>query len=761
MPHSRYPRTGHPLAPRLLKQFLIEPVPPVDIGAPSGTLVQLSDLDATSWSRWNPVTCECLGTRVVECVRRAVAQDPRLREVRLPILPAGTLLGEIELEVRTYNCVYKLLRMRPRDKAHALDLSRLSGVTVGELLDTRNFGAKTLVDLLTSLDAWLGSLGTRTDANPEKAVLTLRTSSLQGSLFSQGADPGRIAVPRDTPKPPAQRNLSFAVTFEARKLEILREASSIRADDPRFGTLLRAFAPDDVCVADAARRIATRSRDPSQAEALLDKMRALRAAIRTASRCRSIEEELAELACVLRQPKHRQAALTYLGWDGGGGASLQHVAERFGVSREYVRQVSKKVVDSLAGCSCYAPRLDAGLTFVNSRVPRVASRLEEELRVAGLTQTDFRIESLMKAAEVLGRRIRFRIEDADGVRVVVRERSTFPIGRVVPTARRLIEHWGVTTFADVSATLGEGEAGEPSLDIVRDILIARTDYRPLDDTGHWFCLVPTPRNRLLNQTRKVVSVAGSIGISELRAAVGRHHRVRGIAPPRGVLQEFCRHVGGFRVDGTAVCADPPLDWRRTLAETERTMVEILTANGGAMRRTDLESECRDRGINGSTFYVYLGYSPVITRLASGVYGLVGAPLEPEAVESLRRPRRWERRLLDYSWTEEGHVWLEYRLSETMIGTGVVSIPAALAPLLAGDFDLEDDDGEYMGAVAVGGSNAWGLGSFFRRRGGEEDDIMRLVFDLGRRLVRMTVRDAYLSDHEGVEATGTMPEEFDE
>jgi hypothetical protein len=66
---------------------------------------------------------------------------------RLPAPPFGAKLDDLELEVRTYNCLKNQWPECTRD------LQRLGYKTIGQAIKLNNFGIKSLVDLLCSLEA--------------------------------------------------------------------------------------------------------------------------------------------------------------------------------------------------------------------------------------------------------------------------------------------------------------------------------------------------------------------------------------------------------------------------------------------------------------------------------------------------------------------------------------------------------------------------------------------------------------------------------
>lgn len=177
------------------------------------------------------------------------------------------------------------------------------------------------------------------------------------------------------------------------------------------------------------------------------------------------------------------------------------------------------------------------------------------------------------------------------------------------------------------------------------MLTMQDGFEWLDEEGGWFWISTVTRNRLLYQIEKVMAVAERIHVAELRAGVSRHWRVKGFAPPKRVLLELCTQVPGYRVDGEFINDDPPLDYREILGEVEETMARILMEEGPLLTGKDFEAKCVAAGMNQSTFYVYLGYSPIIARYARGVYGLRGADIPPVSLKALCRRSlepRWSR-----------------------------------------------------------------------------------------------------------------------
>lgn len=143
MEKNRYPRLGQPLAPRALREILGLPLPDWAVhGLPDGA--QLADLDASAWERFDETTCRRLAGEILHEVGRAARATLTIANRRLPPIPGGLHLFDLNLESRTLHCLVAAgLHQRPQD---------LESMTIEQVLGLRGFWAKCLVDLLTALE---------------------------------------------------------------------------------------------------------------------------------------------------------------------------------------------------------------------------------------------------------------------------------------------------------------------------------------------------------------------------------------------------------------------------------------------------------------------------------------------------------------------------------------------------------------------------------------------------------------------------------
>jgi hypothetical protein len=124
--------------------LLHEPIPARYSPHTGDDRLLLCDLDESSWERFGEETCRQLADEVVRAVGRAARMPMPIGDRRLPPIPRGMKLADLDLEMRTVNCLVAAgIHERPQD---------LRTLSIEGILGLRGFWVKCLVDLLTSLE---------------------------------------------------------------------------------------------------------------------------------------------------------------------------------------------------------------------------------------------------------------------------------------------------------------------------------------------------------------------------------------------------------------------------------------------------------------------------------------------------------------------------------------------------------------------------------------------------------------------------------
>jgi len=681
-----YPRPGRRLLPRALAPlFGTRPIHTRTarrFGLPASAT--LGDLDESVWRGRSPEEVRQLAAEVVRAVSQTLPRD--LAE--LTLFEHRPRIDDLELSVRTRNALHY---------ARLVESGRLLPTTVGAVWSIPTFGAVSLLDLLTALDA---------------------TEPLLTSGVGAGDE---LATP------------SRAVRVAASALARKRWAGQITAQDPRVGNRLLALDPSARTPREAAARLANAKYTPSQAKRTAAAIRVFTRDL-DALRRLGLGVELAQIVNALVERETAQTAvLARTGLSGAEPTTLEAASQIVGVTRERVRQIEKKFRDRVATCDAiWTPVLDRALQTAAELLPARPSVIEEALARAGIT-TDFSLASLIAAATIFGKELPF----AEIGEILAPPGNWAPPSAIRNISRRLVEHWGATTIAELELQLRDA-----GFDVEPDLLAISIEtldsFAWLDEERGWFW-VRGARNRLLNQVKKVVSVAGTIELGELRAGVGRHHRMKGFRPPREVLASICLQSGDYYRDGDRICAGPDLeDWTKVLVGNERTLVQALFDFGPVMRRDDLERVVvTERGLNRNSFGIYLTYAPMIERYAPGVFGLRGASVTAAEVDAMIPQRVRHQVLQDQGWTDDGKIWAAFRISPAAARTGILGTPAAIRSVTRGAYELFAEDDRPVGTLVID-QNMWGFSPFFRRWGVEPGDLVVITLDLSSRLSTIAV-----------------------
>jgi hypothetical protein len=525
----------------------------------------LCDLDETAWQKFDPETCQKLADAVIHELQLPL--PTMIQQRQLPELPNWVKAEDILLEPRTRNCL--------NERGFLDDPKNLATLTIGQLCRFSGFGKKWLVDLLTSLESFV--------------------------IWSREQKSG---------------TLNGDITRMARKLHRLRIASGILRDDPRFGHLIREMDIDAKNAREAAAILISRKVDPINPQPLIRRLVDLVGLIRNATHV-SLEIELYSLTEGLGSERDRRIIISYLGWDGRPPRTLEAVGKEHDMTRERVRQICDRI-NKKQTAKPFLPILDRVIGITAAVTPALAGDVEDQLANGRLTNKKFHIESICSAAQVVGREARFIVATFHQRRFVVPCDPANLLDQIDHLARARVSYWGVTSIEDIAA------ATDITVSFAVKVVTTIPGFKWLDESSGWFWIENVPRNSLMTQIRKILAVSSSISIGELSTGVGRSHRRKGFAPPRRVLLEFCRQLPWCRVTNEVITAAESLNPVEILSDSEQMILQVFKDHGPVMQRARYEELCLGAGMNPNSFWIYLNYSPIITRYASGVFGLRGA-----------------------------------------------------------------------------------------------------------------------------------------
>lgn len=490
----------------------------------------------------------------------------------------------------------------------------------------------------------------------------------------------------------------------------------------RLGMRIEDWPPDDLleCRARHASALAT-----IRAKSFTDLLPKPAAAIHT------LEDEFEAIGELAGSERNRSIVLQYLGFRLSVLPTLEEVGKQHDLTRERVRQLVARVVRGLRIRVLRPPKMLEAARLLRQNVPMTSEGARLLLRQAGLSRGAVRAEAIVRTLSALTNRRPFlQGVQLGNTSVLADSRSAKWLGRVAVEARRRISRRGVARVPEMASWLASSWGQPVNEGVVRTVIEAIPGVVWLDDSRDWFTVAGLPRNRLLNIMRKILTVAGTIEVRSLREGIQRQFHMRGFAPPTRILERlvdelpWCTRVGqsiSKRSEGAARDALTSL--------TEQALVRVLRQHGPVMSGHELVTQAMREGAGDVAVNAALCYSPILQRVAFGVYALRGEKLDSGVVaRAIEAASSQTRRLIDFGWSRNRTLWLAMRLSRSTVRTGIFGIPAGLRRQLKDAYVCGTKSEPTAESLRCNKSQAWGLRKLILQAGARPDDLILLEFD---------------------------------
>ncbi len=355
----------------------------------------------------------------------------------------------------------------------------------------------------------------------------------------------------------------------------------------------------------------------------------------------SLESELRSLLLEASDERNAEMLTLFFGFNEVGPQTLECTGQRYGLTRERVRQIAARAESRIASIWRPTEHLFAARDLLNSGLARPfsASEFAAAAKESGITESAIHVDGVIRALNLVGEPCtveRFRVS---GKTLYGGRPNRSVLEAMLRQARKDTSARGCS---DVGRLIRLAGQDDDDLDSVRRQLSKFDEIKWLDDEKTWLMSMAVSRNRLVNATERIFSVIPSLEMEKLHASLQRPRRIL-IVPPEPVLAAFLEANGIAKVtDGVANALPGVPD--KDLGLNDTAFVKALRELGSPVIREKLEEYCVERlGVNVRSFYVNLSYSPLVVKVAPGVFSLLGEKLDPECVERLASQVRNARR----------------------------------------------------------------------------------------------------------------------
>lgn len=454
-----------------------------------------------------------------------------------------------------------------------------------------------------------------------------------------------------------------------------------------------------------------------------------------------LEDELLGLLRLVEDDRNVKLLASLYGFDGSEPKTLDRVGQSYNLTRERVRQLGDRAKIRLAKMWHPMPKLSAAIACVRELEPCSGWGVADELKRREITRAAFHAGAVIAAVELVGVRAGLDRHTIQGEIIYASAHNRQAIRQIIYELRRATSAAGCTSIERLAlAAEWPIEQGQK----VRQLLSSIPETIWLDQSKTWVMSSRTARNRLINYSEKVFVALPQVGIGELRRSLSRHHRIDYV-PSNEALATLVEQNGLAHRVGDQLVRDRIPGIER-LGVNDSALLKAFKELSSPASREDLEEICIGKlGMNATSFYMHLAYSPLVLKLATGVYALIGADVPVGAVEKIRADHLANRPPTEHGWTSDGKLWCLGVLDRISMTSGSRALPSYIASMAGGSWSCVVAGGLSAGNARVERGFISGLKPAFSLLAAEPDDFIRLTFDLVSRVVEVRVGGSELSE----------------
>ena len=448
--------------------------------------------------------------------------------------------------------------------------------------------------------------------------------------------------------------------------------------------------------------------------------------------CDSLENELMAFLLEVEDERNAEMLSHLFGFDGSGTKTLESVGRPYELTRERVRQIAARAERKLKSIWRPLKKLDAAKRLLLSGIRRPFTQVEfgDAIENAGISKTNFHIDGLLKALELVGERHSFCDIQVGKVKLYGKDKEVVLPKKMIQALRRETAANGCTNIQRLALLIGLEIDDAPK---VRELLSLFSEVHWLDSEMTWLLSTRPTRSRLANVAGRIFSVAQSVEINELRAALLRPTRVT-FVPPVNVLAKFLVFHGIAKVYDHVAIVDPLFE-AAELGKNDLGLALAFEELGSPVAREQLEDYCLDDlGMNTSSFYVHLSYSPLVIKLATGVFSRIGLDVDPGAIEQMKAENKASQFEATDGWSKAGTLWWHFQADRPTIHSGTHTIPTFVLKFASGEWNVKTVDGFELGAANVKNGFISGFKLVFSILGVSNNDYIQVDFDIASRTV---------------------------
>ncbi len=443
------------------------------------------------------------------------------------------------------------------------------------------------------------------------------------------------------------------------------------------------------------------------------------------------------------------------GWGTEAPKTLQGIGDKHNVTRERIRQIQSKFEKRMSELNPNIPLLQPAVNELFKASPIFANDAISLLKDKNYSREALHPGGILNACKLfeIDRKGLF-LKKFKNKRVVVTSEFNLASKIIFSKAKKLTSYYGVFNVVDLATRLEGVNVHNFETPNLVNILKLSDDFVFLDE--EWFYNASANRNRIYNVAKKIFSIADVVKVASLREAVRDAYRQRGIqiVPPRHVVANLFQKNVNFTVSGDTIAIKSKYKPKKQLTKIEYAYYELFKRqNFRAMRRREILDVVEGDGFNEYTSSSYLGWSPIISRVAIDIYCIRGKEAASSEVQvALEKRRSKDKVFYSFGWTDDRQPYLIYKMNAPSLRYGLLNIPSKAARYIKpGKYSILHSTGEIVDIFNISGDPLvmFGLRKAFTVLGVDEGDCLVIKYNTSLKTVTFEVGNVDLIDEYGV------------
>ncbi len=400
----------------------------------------------------------------------------------------------------------------------------------------------------------------------------------------------------------------------------------------------------------------------------------------------SLDEEIQILNKKIGLSEKHQSIIDYhYGLDGSGKKTLQATGDKFGITRERVRQIKVKYLEKVKKKNITGLKILTDIReLLAQNIPIRTTSFEKLLMNKDLVKRRFTSSTIISL-------IRHYLKDD----FLIYENKQIIDSKNQPTYKKIFKFFdtrNINNYGILNINFTKKKLKLNSLQLL-DLLKMRPDLTIINDT--WIYDNDKTRNRLYNLLQKIFNVNSRVNKFQIFDALKRIRRIN--APNLDAIILYCKkELAAIESGPDLIIPENAIENFfynsniSVLADIDKKIIKCFR-NDKILTYKRLVSKLLDQDVPVATAHIYASSAtPVIIKVRPGCYSLVGTKFHPGEKDEFyekNKNRKGEKIISDYDHNSDGSIWVGYEINSVTRDRLNFKIESSIYDILKGDYSV--------------------------------------------------------------------------